>query len=212
MVKHSNERLASSLPERDAIYDFDIACELDFLDATPDEIAYREHLFARSIPSLRQEAAEGNTFAAFRLAKSYLNAWGHTADMKLAMKWFEVAILANEPIMLFEFGWRLLKGDGLPQEFQRGINILVVAAKGGCADASYFLGSHYATGTDGFAKLMVTAFHYYLDAARRGHGEAQWNLSRMYENGEGTKVNKELAKFWLSESAKLKYWQALEQA
>lgn len=88
-------------------------------------------------------------------------------------------------------GYLRLRGQGLPQDWRRGLELLRRGVEKGDATAQCYLGFCYAEG------LVVEVDHVravelYQQAAEQDNATAQWALGKCYECGDG--VEKDLAK------------------
>jgi tetratricopeptide (TPR) repeat protein len=75
--------------------------------------------------------------------------------------------------------------------FKSGVKYFKIAYEAGDARAAYALGEHY----DYFGKYKK-AFKFYLEAAKKGVPEAQFNSASMYEHGDGVKKDTVQAVRW----------------
>ena len=74
---------------------------------------------------------------------------------------------------------------------------LVMAVTGGGHDQT-LLGYMYEHGCSGLKQDYSQAFHWYGLAADQGHSWGQKELAHLYLDGDGVKLNKLSAYFWLS--------------
>ena len=101
----------------------------------------------------------------------------------------------------YDLGRRYLYGlGGSPQNIQKGLKWLKLAAEQGSLGAQMYLGNEYKTGWV-LPEDEWEAFKWYRMAAEQGHAEAQYNLGFMYEYGRGVTQNDEKAVTWYRKAA-----------
>ena len=83
-----------------------------------------------------------------------------------------------------ELAARYGRGDGLPQNVPKALDLLRQAAEKNNPDAAYYLGLAYVTGT-GVSKNEERAVLFFETAADQGHAAAQYVLGNMIAKGEG---------------------------
>lgn len=83
-----------------------------------------------------------------------------------------------------ELGARYGRGEGVPQNIDKAMELIRAAAEKNNLDALYYLGLSYATGT-GVPKNEVQAVLFFENAADRGHPAAQYMLGSMISQGKG---------------------------
>ena len=90
---------------------------------------------------------------------------------------------------------RLLKGQGVPQDYAEAVQWYRKAAEQGVAKAQFNLGLMYDNGL-GVTQDYARAGKWYRKAAEQGYATAQFNLGLMYENGEGVPQDYVHAHMW----------------
>ena len=83
-----------------------------------------------------------------------------------------------------ELGARYGRGDGVPQNVTRALELIRGAAEKDNADGAYYLGLSYATGT-GVPKNEAQAVLFFETAAKHGHPAAEYMLGSMISQGKG---------------------------
>ncbi|CAD8084350.1 unnamed protein product [Paramecium primaurelia] len=178
-----------------------------------------------------QLAANKHPQAAYNLASIYYLGRVVAPDYKIAYKYFnKAAELQNEQGM-FQLGLMHLFGQGVEQDFEKSRAWFEKAAKLGSVSAMNNLGNIYRSGngthiqieeakkyyrmaadkgdlcamTNLATVLLQTnpteAFDWYLQAAKGGFENAQYNLAVLYEEGTGTKLNLQQALYWYKQAA-----------
>ena len=132
---------------------------------------------AVATPVLAQKKAERD--AAPILISKDGPAWRNDAELR------RHAELGN-PQAQFEWGERLLNGDGVDRDFAQARALLEKAAQAGVAEASFRLGKIHHDGL-GVPRSLARGFTYYAEAARRGVPEAQHNLGAMLVSARGVR-------------------------
>lgn len=82
---------------------------------------------------------------------------------------------------------------------------LISQAEKGDLETIKYLAEAYLKGTGAFSKDLQEGFKWTKRAAELGDGEAQFSLSNLYLEGEGTAPDDKLGWFWLEKSAKSMY-------
>lgn len=92
----------------------------------------------------------------------------------------------NPQLALAEYqkGMEYTQGQGVPQDYARGVAEFKRAAYHGSGNGAYMAGMSYLTGR-GVEHSYSSAAQWLDQAARQGHGRAQYHLSRLYLNGNG---------------------------
>ncbi|WP_028549992.1 tetratricopeptide repeat protein [Paenibacillus sp. UNC451MF] len=129
----------------------------------------------KSLERLRDEAEEGNLWAAVWLAECYFRGITNDRedDIKKAMKWLDEC--GNFPLAQFKLAERYLEDE---QTQKKGKKLLKTAAEGGLVDAHFSLGTHYSSGRV-FKKNVKKATKHFKIASAMGHPDANkqfWNL------------------------------------
>lgn len=79
---------------------------------------------------------------------------------------------------------------------------LISQAENGDIKTMVYLAESYINGTSSFGKNLHEGFKWAKRAAELGDGQAQFILSNLYFEGEGTSPDNKLGRFWLENSAK----------
>lgn len=100
----------------------------------------------------------------------------------------------------FNLGMMYRKGEGVPKDDAKAMELYQKAAAQGHAKAQYGLGWVYSYGL-GVSKDAAKAVEWYQKAAAQGNASAQYSLGLMYADGEG--VPKDVAKAveWFQKAA-----------
>lgn len=109
---------------------------------------------------------------------------------------------SNEELIHFcmRQGKRLLRGRGVPRDYERALECFDRAAQAGDVDALYMLGKCYLKGI-GCRKDPNGGVDCLERAAQRGHGAAALRLGMCFEEGIGSPRNAELAAYWYRRAA-----------
>lgn len=99
--------------------------------------------------------------------EDYLREWRKAADN-------------NEVWAQRNLGLAYLKGTGVQEDVAEAARWLHKAAQQGDSDSQFLFG-HICFDTKEFS----LAEHFFMEAAKQGHSDAQYKLATMYENGSG---------------------------
>ena len=169
-----------------------LAAPLKALPDDPLAVGARAYLsgdVARAVPEFERAAQSGQALALWKLGRIYAEGDGVKEDDYKAFQYF--AQIANR------------YADENPHAPQAGV----------VADAFVSLGNYYLTGISGspIKADPRQALNIFTHAASYfGSAEAQYQLARMYINGEGVKAHPPLGIKWLAIAAKNNH--ALAQA
>lgn len=108
----------------------------------------------------------------------------------------------------FQEGMSYLKGNGVPRDVAKGIQLIRVAAEQGHADAQNKLGDYYKNGR-GVVQSNMEAVAWYRKAAEQGHAVAQCNLGYCYDVGCGVEQSKTEAWRWYKSAVESSYTQVV---
>lgn len=103
---------------------------------------------------------------------------------------------------LTALGERYVKGDGVPKDPVKAVELFRKAANQGFAPAMNDLGVMYANG-EGVGQSYSEALSLYRVAAERGSTQANANLGNAYEIGQGVPKNYNEALAWYRKAANL---------
>ena len=99
-------------------------------------------------------------------------------------------------------GHKLLRGRGVPRNYEQALHFFDLAAQAGEADAHYRLGKCYLKGI-GCTKDPAGGVSCLETAARQGHAAAALRLGECFEQGTGAPRSAELAAYWFRKAAAL---------
>jgi TPR repeat protein len=111
---------------------------------------------------------------------------------------------AGNGLALYRLGMLHWDGWGIPQNRERGLELLRAAAKAGVLNAAYNLAVAYDNGYS-VAKSYYKAFGYYAQAARLGSVEAIHAVGSFHYWGQGVAQDYDKALHWYRKSAKRGY-------
>lgn len=104
------------------------------------------------------------------------------------------------PLELYETGLVYFHGRGVPQDYQRAIQLWVKAASMGHDLSNNNLGVMYADG-EGVPQDLEMAYELYKRAATKNLAIAQVNLGKMHLAYDGIDPDIDKAKYWLDKAA-----------
>ena len=106
---------------------------------------------------------------------------------------------------IFQKATQHFNGDGVEQDKGRAIELLKEAASGGHPGAMLELGTLYYYGVDGFLEKDLKEARRLFEQAslleENPDSQAQYNLSLMYEKGQGGVKDSVKSHYWLEQSA-----------
>lgn len=108
----------------------------------------------------------------------------------------------KDAVALTNLGVRYAKGDGVPKDSVKAVELFRKAAAQGYASAMNNLGWMYANG-EGVSQSHWQALDLYRVAAERGSAQANANLGNAYEIGQGVPKNYNEALAWYRKAANL---------
>ena len=112
-------------------------------------------------------AEQGDAEAELKIGLRYASiAWGDRND-KMAALWFEKAARHSQVEAQYRYGWALLKGLGVVQDYKEAFNWLEKAAQQGHAQAQFALGEIYHSGI-GIKQDTERAYLWFNLAAAQG--------------------------------------------
>ncbi|XP_030055589.1 protein sel-1 homolog 3 [Microcaecilia unicolor] len=130
---------------------------------------------------LRYQARQGVSSA--QQAVSRMLFWGQqgiTPNMKAAVKLYEKgAIQLKDPVLMYDYGIVLLRGQGVQQDIPKALELLKKAADQNFAPAINSLGWYY----EKYEKDYQQAVEYWEKADALGHSEAPFNLGVLHSHG-----------------------------
>lgn len=133
-----------------------------------------------SLERLRDEAEEGNHWAAVLLAECYFRGITNNRedDKKKAMTWLDKC--GDFPLAQFKLAERYLEDE---QTQKKGKKLLKSAAESGLVDAHFLLGTHYSSGRV-FKKNDKKAMKHFKIASAIGHPDANKQLRNLEEKAD----------------------------
>lgn len=102
---------------------------------------------------------------------------------------------AGDPEACMAMARKLMRGRGVPRNYEAALRYFDTAARSGSADALYQLGKCYLKGV-GCTKDPTGGVSCLEAAARLGHVSAALRLGECFEQGIGAPHNAELAAYW----------------
>lgn len=161
-----------------------------------------------SIDDLIDMAERGDIESAYLAGKYYLS-WFHfdkDPDIPNALLWLNKAVSGGHAKAHTCLASLYIHGDGVDRDFQKGIELLFIAADMGCSRGQYNLAKllHYGFPESRdvlFQKDLHLAFSMYLKSALQGDKDSQFALGKMYAAGEGCKADIDMAEAWFMKCA-----------
>ena len=105
-----------------------------------------------------------------------------------ALYWFRKAAEQDYAVGQFGVGNMYFRGEGVPQDYAKAIELFTRAAEQGLRVAEYQLGVAHDTG-QGVPQDDELAFEWYRRAAEQGMPEARYRVGIMYEQGRGVEAD-----------------------
>lgn len=122
-------------------------------------------------------------------------------DMPLAVEYWEKASAEGHLLARHQVALIYLKGaNGVPQNTDRAVELLLKGAEDGYAESQYLLGFYYING-NGVPQNDFEAFKWIEKAALQGDASAQKDIGICYSNGRGVNVDKKKAMEWFEKAA-----------
>ena len=113
------------------------------------------------------------------LIKGFINAQIRTHLEKHVMELFEDEWFHQWPLVRWDYASRLLHGTGYRKNVKQAIELLLPLSEEGCPGALYDIGYCYMNGLK-FKRSYAKAFHYWIQASRKGYHIAQEELRNDY--------------------------------
>uniref|UniRef100_A0A8C5MCY0 Protein sel-1 homolog 3-like n=1 Tax=Leptobrachium leishanense TaxID=445787 RepID=A0A8C5MCY0_9ANUR len=130
---------------------------------------------------LRYQAKQGVSSAQQAVGRMLF--WGQqgiSSNIQAAVKYYEKgAQQQKDPVMMYDYGVVLLRGQGVDQDIPKALKYLKKAADMDFVPAINSLGWYYET----FERDYKTAVEYWERADKLGNAEAPFNLGIMYYQG-----------------------------
>lgn len=105
----------------------------------------------------------------------------------------------KEPKDLYELAMRHIYGDGVPEDNELAVKLLIRAHDLGHVEATYSLGICYHYGY-GVAADLAKAYSLYLESAHNGYGKAMELVGRFHNRGIYVEQDREQAVYWLQKA------------
>ena len=118
-----------------------------------------------------------------------------------AFQLYEKAAHHEYPPAMYMLSTRYKLGIGTKKDPEKALGWLKLAADKAQVQACYDLAVIYYKGLDGASVDHTSAIKYLKLAARRHHTEAQSLIGYMYAMGEGTAIDENKARRWLTKAA-----------
>lgn len=167
------------------------------------EQAYAAGDFVAVRDGLERHAKEtGTPLAQYRYGQALLEGIGGPRDGKGAQEWLQRAVDQNHLQASTMLARMFLTGERVGIEYDpvQAAALLARSASRGDAEAQYYLGLLYRSGT-GVAQDLEIAFNWILASAEQQYVLAEYELSRAYSRGEGTPLDTAKALYWLETAA-----------
>lgn len=125
------------------------------------------------------------------------------ADIAQVLRLLQRAYKRGDPRAAYALATWYLDGKGefVPRNVAKGVQLLREAVDGNQADAAYDLAVCYETG-EGVRKSEKKAVRLYLKAALLGEKQSLNELGRCYWHGLGVKRDRSIARVWFDEAEK----------
>lgn len=142
-------------------------------------------------------AEAGDAQAQYNIALMYQTGDGTAKAPEMAVKWLLKAAEQGHAKARYQLGWWYANGIIVRQDYFLAAKYYRLAATfNKDPEAQFRLGELYFNGR-GVPNDYAKAIQYYDQAARQGHGAAQFILSSMYIEGWGVKRDLIVAYVWL---------------
>jgi uncharacterized protein len=162
---------------------------------------YKDPLFDLEFNLLKTEAENGIALKQFELANTYANPESPIHDRKLAFLWYEKAAIQDNPDAQTALSNAYFKGYGVAKNSEQGLFWLSKAVSLKDVNAVYLLAQIYYFGMYGINHDTSKAAELYLNAAKKGHVIAQFQMGSIYFSGNGLKKDISEAVYWYEKSA-----------
>jgi TPR repeat protein len=153
------------------------------------------------IDQLRALADQNNAEAVRLLGLLYLNGLQVEKNLETAVACFRRAIDLGSSRAKLNLGKRLLAGEGVTPDPQRGLQLMRESANAGDTAAIYEVGEVYYHGRGGIAEDAHEAVRWYRRGAESGHAASQWSLGVCLEDGFGVEADESAAVGWYRKAA-----------
>lgn len=124
-----------------------------------------------------------------------------TGNYASALKMLRPLVDQRDPTATYIFGVLHLKGQGVPKDFAKAIELIRISAEAGYVRAQHDMGLLYGRGEYGVGKDSLTAITWYKKAAAQNESESMYNIGVILLNGDGVPTNRSEACRWFLMSA-----------
>lgn len=168
----------------------------EFLDYVFAYYTNQKKDYAEAMKWYRFAADQGNAIAQYNLGRMYENGLGVPADHIEARKWYRMAAGQGDLVAQYRLAESYATRRGALRDEEEALKWYRMAAAQGDANAAKMVPKY-------------DKFDGNLNKAMQGDAEAQYNLGRMYDNGDGVVAqNSDKAKEWYLKAADQGYGQA----
>ena len=161
----------------------------------------------QAITYLTKACQKNDNNALTRLGMCYYRGIGVSQDYKKAVAYFERGAYKGDAGAERFLGLCYLKGFDVKKDLNTGVSWLEKASNQGDSVSQRLLGLFYLEGiydavVNNIYKANQSKGVYWLEqSASRGDIKAEYNLGFCFENGIGTKFDREKARFWYDKAA-----------
>ena len=161
------------------------------------------------LEALQALAAQGDPAAMDQLAYAYHSGGWVERDDKAALSWLKAGVAHNSAYAERTLGLMYQIGKEIPQDYAEAARLYTA-----CIDRDPYcavsLGYLYGSGL-GVTQNYVQARNLYEGAAHKGNVVAQFNLSILFEKGDGVDADPKLAFEWAKTAAIRRYPAAMNR-
>lgn len=156
----------------------------------------------RGLRLLKEAAAEGSDGARLNLGIRMLMNDARDDDAEAVAMLERITHEGLKGVSNWPLGRAYLFGDGVEQDMERGVRMLIAALEviPDSADAQFLVGRAYQNGW-GIEADPAEAFRHFDVSARAGDARAQWQAGMMLLNGDGVTADARLARSYVAASA-----------
>ena len=155
------------------------------------------NLAALDIEGLRARSARGDARATVDLGTAYAHGWKVARDPREASRLLTLAVAQKNVVAHRELALLLLRGDGIPPDPGRAIDLLRTAAADGDTEAMAALGTALSETPDHWAEAVKWTH----DAAEAGNLTASANFGIILERGVIGAPDPKQAAYWYKQAA-----------
>lgn len=161
----------------------------------------RQNNLSQGLTWLKNAAAQGHAQAAFELGSLYESGLGVPKSYDQAKAYYESAIIQGHRNAHFNLALLLNNEDVSYSNLQQARNLMGVIAKQGDVEAQYVLATLMESTLNNVRPNPSQAIHWLEQAAKQGHGKAQFKLGMYYLKGESIARSPQTAFIWFSKAA-----------